>query len=653
MYSMPPWRSDNMRRTIPILFLILFIGGAVAQTPSLPHRVYGNVTDGGSGVGCLDVSFRDDGSYVEAHSGQTDQSTGFYDLDLDGSNLGDGNFVYLYVQGQNTSNYVNFSSGSSTVLNHAGSYSSKCDSDGGGGDGGTTLSADFSYEYLSDYVVRFDGGNSGPNVQEYRWDWDADGIYENTTSDATFSHDYNENLSQSFDVELQVYNGTVTATHSESVEIPQSSEEEDTSGGNTGGGGSSGGGSSGGSDSGGGGLPGGGGGLLPSDEPPEEKVVSEEPGDDSSIGVGSVEENQPVQVNVEGESTITGVSFTAGSSSENVTVRVESAESPPSGVDSFSGGPAYRYYSVELQNLESFSEGSVGFKVPKSWLNSQDRSVNDVVLKSYDGFSWHRIDSSVAGETLDSYSLSADTSVMGAFAAGLTEEQTVVESPDIQVSEFNLTSEGKREVDVEVQAVARNSGNAEGEKTIYLYKDSSIVDNRTVSLAPGETKSLSFELTLSESGSHTIELGSYREDVSVGSGPGMMIFLVAGSVLLVVALLIGVIYYRETKRANELEQKISNIGEQGNQRMQNFQGNSNNSRNSMRGGNQRNQNRQRQGGQQNQQGQNRQRQGGQQNQQGQNRRRGNNQGQGSQNNQNQANGRGNQQGGYGNQDDGR
>lgn len=625
-----------MRRIIPILFLLIFVSGALAQAPSLPHRVYGNVTSGGVGTGCLGVEFRKDGDILA--SDVTEEDSGFYDVNIPS---GSGDFVYLFVEGSNSSQYVNFSAGSSTVLNHAGSYSG-CSDDGGGT---TTVSADFTTS-ITDYTVNVDAsGSSGADI--YEWDWNNNGSVDATG--VTASHTYNS--SGDYTIELNVESGDGgTDTTTRTVSVPQEDEDPD-SGGGTGGSDGDDGSTGGSSPPGGGGLPGG---LGPGgeEEDPDELVVSGElSGEGStSVNIDSVEQDQPVQVNVDGDSSISGVSFTSGASAEKVTVEISSSGSAPEGVDELAAGPAYRYYSVDLQNVESFRDGVVGFQVSKSWLNSQNRSANDVVFESYDGFSWHSLDTSVVGESIGSYSFESETSTMGTFAAGVSEEQEIVERPSIQVTGFDVTSEGESEVDVNVQSTVQNRGNAAGEKTLFLSRDSEVVGNRTVSLSPGETTTLSFELTLTEQGVHTLSMGSYQEDVEVKSSSSMLLVFAGAGVVAVITILIGIIYYRETKRANELEEKIRNIENQGNQGMQNLQRNLNNVQKSIRGGNQQNQ--RQQGGQ---------RRGQQNRNQGQNQRNPNNQGQGrgNQNNGNQANSgqnTGNQQGNmdYGDRrDDGR
>jgi len=101
------------RDLILVTALLIFISLSVAQ-PSLPHRVYGEFTDDsdGSQISGLNVTFNASGNIVAT---QNTSSEGFYDLYIQG--LSSGENVYLFADGSNTTEYVNFMNGSSTALN--------------------------------------------------------------------------------------------------------------------------------------------------------------------------------------------------------------------------------------------------------------------------------------------------------------------------------------------------------------------------------------------------------------------------------------------------------------------------------------------------------------------------------------------------------
>lgn len=97
-----------------IFILIVLAAGLSVSQPTLPHRVYGEVNSSsdGSALEDVNVSFRNSSSFLVAT--QNTSSSGFYDLNLDGLDAGED--IYLFLDGSNTSEYVNFSRGSSTSL---------------------------------------------------------------------------------------------------------------------------------------------------------------------------------------------------------------------------------------------------------------------------------------------------------------------------------------------------------------------------------------------------------------------------------------------------------------------------------------------------------------------------------------------------------
>lgn len=130
-----------MKKILGLSFLLVLFALAGLSQPELPHRVYGNVTDSGQPVEGVNVTFRD-GEGIKAE-GSTNQN-GIYDVDI---NSAEDESVYLFLDSQNTSLHVNFTSGASEMLSYSGTFSDGSnnedntseddDSDsGGGGSGG-------------------------------------------------------------------------------------------------------------------------------------------------------------------------------------------------------------------------------------------------------------------------------------------------------------------------------------------------------------------------------------------------------------------------------------------------------------------------------------------------------------------------------------
>ena len=122
----------RIREFTLVLFFVVLVSSALSQPTELPHRVYGEVTSDsdGSAISDVNVSLRNSSSYIAAT--QNTSSSGFYDLNID--NMKDGENVYLFLDGSNTSEYLNFSRGSSSELNCRVNGNSCIDTSGGDSD---------------------------------------------------------------------------------------------------------------------------------------------------------------------------------------------------------------------------------------------------------------------------------------------------------------------------------------------------------------------------------------------------------------------------------------------------------------------------------------------------------------------------------------
>ena len=106
------------RKTFLALILVFLTASVVGQsgTPDMPHRVYGNITDEGSGEPVeVNVSLRGENTVATGSS----SSDGFYDLRFTAS---DGEEVFLFAQETNTSQSVVFESGSSQQVDYSGDF---------------------------------------------------------------------------------------------------------------------------------------------------------------------------------------------------------------------------------------------------------------------------------------------------------------------------------------------------------------------------------------------------------------------------------------------------------------------------------------------------------------------------------------------------
>lgn len=139
------------------LFLVIPIA---SSQPELPHRVYGEVTDSSnnSPIKGLDVNFQ----ASEVLGQDSTDSEGFYDVKISGAESGEE--VYMFVEGENTSEHVVFERGASEELDYTGNFSSGQETDNetdtGDGSGNETDSGQDGSEE-KDSEQEDDSGSSG------------------------------------------------------------------------------------------------------------------------------------------------------------------------------------------------------------------------------------------------------------------------------------------------------------------------------------------------------------------------------------------------------------------------------------------------------------------------------------------------------------
>jgi len=98
-----------------ILVALLSLTGLAVSQPNLPHRIYGEVSnfETGSPITGANITFRNSSGSILATQNTSD--TGFYDLNVELKDSGQR--FFLFVDGVNTSESLNFSRGSSEALN--------------------------------------------------------------------------------------------------------------------------------------------------------------------------------------------------------------------------------------------------------------------------------------------------------------------------------------------------------------------------------------------------------------------------------------------------------------------------------------------------------------------------------------------------------
>ncbi|WP_414837728.1 hypothetical protein ACK3SF_05660 [Candidatus Nanosalina sp. VS9-1] len=116
----------------------------------MPHRVYGEITEYSTGdpVEGLDVSFRTDNIVGETST----DSSGYYDVKISGES---GEEAYMFVNGSNTSEFIDIVSGASENLDYAGNFSES------GAEDGSNETEEDTGENKEENEEETDSGSSG------------------------------------------------------------------------------------------------------------------------------------------------------------------------------------------------------------------------------------------------------------------------------------------------------------------------------------------------------------------------------------------------------------------------------------------------------------------------------------------------------------
>ena len=477
------------------VFLAAFsvVGAQSSEPPSdLPHRVYGEVTSDDISTSGLNVSFRNSTNYTVVSGNISSQS--FYDLYLSG--LGSGEDFYLFLGGENTTEYVNFSQGASEGLN-------------------CHLDAD-SYTCVDDSSSS-DGSNDG-------------GGNDNSGSGST---------------------------------------DDGSIGGGSGG-------------SGGGGFSGGGFAPVPEDEPVE--ISTELVNGEADVLVGEVEEDQLVEITVSGSNYLKGFSFTAGESG-NVSVNLEVHEEMPGNYGTIEGD-VFRYFLVEIEGIDAFTNTSLAYQVPESWLIERNFSVENISADLSQGASWQSIETRLVADSLSMNSFEAVSGNSdGLFAVKVPSQESPKSDQEPKTRELSVqglsVTPSEDGENAEVTAMVVNNHQSRVNDSLTLTKNGENLQSWQISLEPGQTRELSFTSSLDREKSSSFSLGGETARIDIGSSenggglPLIWILIGAGAVIVITGLM-AYIYFFEYRRASELDDTIRSIEESGqrlNQEMENVRGN--------------------------------------------------------------------------------
>ena len=182
----------------------------------------------------------------------------------------------------------------------------------------------------------------------------------------------------------------------------------------------------------------------------------------------------------------------------------------PSGigpVDSADDVPLYLDVTGDEAMNDSLDSVSVELTLSKAAIDAQGTTADNVAVYRYHDGSWDRLGSSV-DEHEGAYLLQATAPGTSYFALG-------IRHPVASVSNVTAASDVTVGEQTTMTADVTNTGHADGTVTVSMRVDGEPVSNRSVSLAAGETKAVTFDHRYETAGAYTVELGTERVDVTV------------------------------------------------------------------------------------------------------------------------------------------
>ena len=352
-------------------------------------------------------------------------------------------------------------------------------------------------------------------------------------------------------------NGNNTDGDNDTKENPEDNPEDDTDSGNTGGSG------------GGGALPGygdndtdnstddnsentsdnsDGGSLAPSNT----KNIDVNLNGYTDVDIGNVKENQPVVVTVQNGDTLRGLEFTAGQDASDVSLRLADSLQPLSGV-SINSGEAFAYIDMEVSGIRDVYQTDLSVKVPSSWIDSRGREASDMAMARHSN-GWKDRDLSYISRDTSNFIFSSNFAP-GDYVVYMPEK--VEKNPNINVDSFDV-EEIENTSRVRLKARITNSGTGFGEKNIPIYANDEVIENRTVSLGPGESMTFDIEREVNEKTKFSME---GQEKVMEARGKSSMILYagIIGAMIVLMVLVAVLKYVAEQRQARRMEREIAGI----------------------------------------------------------------------------------------------
>jgi len=172
-----------------------------------------------------------------------------------------------------------------------------------------------------------------------------------------------------------------------------------------------------------------------------------------------------------------------------------------------SGDGTTVFGAVTVEQLSGVNDRRVRIGVNQSVVDAANVSSDEISIYSGDGTDFDRTETTFEGTVDGRYVYEARTNETGTLFLGSL-------APVFEVSDHDLsTSESGIEKEIVVSATARNVGDVTGNYTASMLIDGEVVTTETVSLAPGENRTVTTSHGITRDGSYRVAL----DDQFVGS----------------------------------------------------------------------------------------------------------------------------------------
>lgn len=250
---------------------------------------------------------------------------------------------------------------------------------------------------------------------------------------------------------------------------------------------------------------GGGGGSL---EPPAPVVEKNQQSDGSVLAdIRNGQAGTSIDIYIPSEqaarvsgSTFESVEIELQRDSSHFKVSINTFESRPSTTPTDPDGVAVKsYLQVDKQLItnEDIKQATIRFRLAKEQL-SEFSSPKNVVLYRYHDGSWQTLETTYVGQDDGQYVFKAVTPGFSVFAIGEKQPDISVSGADLERSSLTIGET------VQVTAEVTNDGNGEGTYTVELTVDGEVIKTEKVTVGAGETKTVTFSYTPSETGTYDV-----------------------------------------------------------------------------------------------------------------------------------------------------